>query len=77
VPAVKVEAHEAVESSPRQHSGQRLYVRTFHLPGSFSNFPFSDDSPRVRTEGDATATSGLEINNGHAQIVRVQQNLDF
>jgi hypothetical protein len=74
---VKVETHEAVKPPAGGHHGKRLYISALYLPWSFSHLALAYDSASVGAKGDRTAASGFEVDNCHAEVVRILQDLNF
>jgi len=66
-----------METAPWWQGGERLDVGTLNLSRSLSHLPLSNDSSRVRTEGHTTTATSLEVDDCHAEIVRVNQDLHF
>jgi hypothetical protein len=66
-----------MKSASGRQCGERLNVSTLDLPRSFAHLPFSNYCPCVGAEGDAATATSLKVDHCHAEIVWVQQDLDF
>mmetsp|Transcript_102340 Transcript_102340/g.289835 ORF Transcript_102340/g.289835 Transcript_102340/m.289835 type:complete len:261 (+) Transcript_102340:161-943(+) len=73
-PVMEVQAHQAVEPAPRRHRRQGLDVGALDLPRCLPHLALADHGARVGAERDAAAAAGLEVHDGHAEVVGVRQN---
>jgi hypothetical protein len=63
-----------MEAAARWDCWQGLDVSTFNLAGPFSDFSLSNYRACIWTEGYATATARLKVNDRHAQVIWVHQH---
>mmetsp|Transcript_108172 Transcript_108172/g.288001 ORF Transcript_108172/g.288001 Transcript_108172/m.288001 type:complete len:303 (-) Transcript_108172:24-932(-) len=77
VPTAEEDAHGALEAPALSDGRQRLDVCTLDLPWDLADLPLTDNGAGVRTEGDAAAASGLKVDDGQADIVRIRKHLNL